>query len=260
MWRRSLVDRFNRVMSTVDPSIAKLERQNRRPSTVSVVVLLLVLFMGGFVTGYGWASFGVVSAATPDEPPIVAIVAIPLGMMLLIGGSIVWLSIVMRRSDIGIMYGNAAALLGAGVGVLTVEAGADAAAGDSALVTIVGVVLLVLAAGALALGLSAAAARRRDRQRAERAMQSGMLTTATVSDQGWTVFRESTRIFTTVTFTFVDLAGTRRWVQRQMLIRAENPVRNGAETRLWYDAANPGDDRSIVVELAQQNPLRPLGR
>jgi len=247
-------------MSTVDPSIAKLERRNRRPSTASVAILLLVLFAGGFGTGYGWASFGVVSATTPDEPPFATVIAVPLGMFLLIGGSIVWLSVVMRRGDVGIMYGNACALLGAGVGVLAAAAASPATGNVSGLLAVIGVVLLALAAGALALGVAAAAARRRAVRRAERAMQTGTLTTATVSDQGWTIFRESARIFTTVTFTFVDLAGTRRWVQRPMVIHAEDPVRNGAETRLWYDAANPGDDGSIVVELAHRNPLRPLSR
>ncbi|MBT2517715.1 hypothetical protein J7E29_09750 [Streptomyces sp. ISL-90] len=49
--------------------------------------------------------------------------------------------------------------------------------------------------------------------------------------------------------------GTRRWVERNMLIRREGDVRVGDTTRLWYDPADPGADGRIVVELARENPL-----
>jgi hypothetical protein len=120
-------------------------------------------------------------------------------MFVTIVASIAWTGIVMKRRDLGLMYGNAAALLGGGVGVLAA---------------------------------------------------------ATVSDKGYTVFHESDRILTTVTFTFTDLQGVQRWVQRTMTVSAADPIENGQETRLWYDAANPGNDRAIVVELAYRSPLR----
>lgn len=246
--------RFTGVMSTVDPSIAKQQRAARRPSNLRVVITLIVLLGGGFLTGYGWGGFG--SMIDVDTEQLVApatLVAIPVGMTTTVIGFIAWSSLVLKRSDIGLMFGNATALLGGGIGVLVVSDGLE----DAGVAPVVGVVLLVLAAAALLLGLVAAASRRRDRLRADDARRSGQETTATVTDRGWTVFHESARIFTTVTFSFVDLAGTRRWVQRAMVVRAEQPVENGQTTRLWFDAANPGDDRRIVVELAEDNPLRP---
>jgi hypothetical protein len=41
-----------------------------------------------------------------------------------------------------------------------------------------------------------------------------------------------------------------------MIIQQANPVIEGQETQLWYDARNPGDEKGIVVELARQYPVR----
>ncbi|MGK9147955.1 hypothetical protein KXS11_10050 [Plantibacter flavus] len=241
-------------MSTIDPGIAKQLRAARRPSNLRVVVTLLLLFAGGCALGFGWGGFGwMVDLDTEQVDGLVA-AAIPVGMALTVISSIAWTFLVARRGDLGIMYGSTAVLLGGALGVFLVSQRVD----DRGMLSLVVIGLLVLAAGALILGLVAAAARRRSVTRADDAVRSGRETTATVTDRGWTVFHESDRIFTTVTFSFVDLAGTRRWVQRQMVIHAAHPVENGQETRLWFDPAKPGDDRRIVVELAQQNPLRPL--
>ncbi|WP_431277812.1 hypothetical protein [Leifsonia poae] len=239
-------------MSTVDPSIARRLRESRRPSTVRVVVVLLLLFVGGLLAGYGWGSFGRMIDAELDVPDVSILIAIPVGMLLLIGSSIAWGAIVIKRSDIGIMYGNAASLAGGGVGALI----ASGSYPDPAVVAIIGVALLVLAVICLALGGWAAATRRRRARADEETMRTGTLATATVSDKGYTVFHESNRILTTVTFTFTDRQGVQRWVQRMMTINAADPIENGQETRLWFDAANPGNDRAIVVELAHRSPLR----
>ena len=87
-------------------------------------------------------------------------------------------------------------------------------------------------------------------------MRSGTRTTATVTDKGYDIFRESARILTSVTFTFTDLNGVQRWVQRPMLITASDPVVEGQETDLWYDPSAPGNDKRIVVKLAVDGPLR----
>lgn len=238
-------------MSTVDPSIARRERAERRPSNIRVVVVLLLLLAGGLAAGYGWGGFGAMMQAEPDEPPVLVLVAIPVGMLLAITASIAWGAIVLKRSDLGIMYGNATVLAGAGIGVIVVAAGSG-----PAFVTLIGYGLLALAVVCLVLGITAAGDRRRRADAEERAMRSGTQVTAVVSDKGYTVFHESNRILTTVTFAFTDLQGVQRWVQRQMLITAEDPIQNGQQTRLWFDAANPGDDKAIVVELAYRSPLR----
>lgn len=240
-------------MSTTDPGIAKRQRAARRPSNLRVAITLLFLLLGGFALGVGWGGFGWMVDLDTEQVDVLIVAAIPLGMALTVISSIAWAFLVGKRSDLGVMYGNTAVLVGGALGVVLVSQRVD----DDGVLTLVALGLLVLAAGALTLGLLAAASRRRAVTRAADARRSGRETTATVTDRGWTIFHESTRIFTTVTFSFVDLAGTQRWVQRQMVIHAAHPVENGQTTRLWYDQANPGDDRRIVVELAEDNPLRP---
>jgi hypothetical protein len=244
---------LNDSVSTIDPAIAARERRTKRPGTVRVVVLLLLLLIGGFAAGYGWGGIGGFSEDV--EPPDLVVVAIPVGMVLTIVCSILWSATVMRRSDVGLSAGWTAVLLGAGAGVLL--ASTTASSGAAGVVVVIGIGLLVLGLAAFVLGLVAAATRRRAAVTQQEIMSSGMLTTATVSDQGWVIFRESTRILTSVTFTFVDTSGVRRWVQKAMVIRAEDPLTNGQESRLWYDPANPGDEKRIVVEAAVLSPLRP---
>lgn len=245
--------RFTGPMSTVDPGIAKQLRLNRRPSNLRVAITLLLLLIGGFGLGFGWGGFGWMVDVDTEQVDVLIVVAIPVGMALTVISSIAWSFLVVRRGDLGIMYGNAAVLLGGALGVLAVSQRVD----GGAVLSLIVAGLLVLAAGALGLGLLAAAARRRTKTRAAEARRSGREAVATVTDRGWTVFHESSRILTTVTFSFVDLAGTPRWVQRQMVVHAANPVQNGQTTRLWFDPADPGDDRRIAVELAEDNPLRP---
>jgi len=38
-----------------------------------------------------------------------------------------------------------------------------------------------------------------------------------------------------------------------VLIRARNPAAVGQTTRLWFDPRDPGNQRRIVVELAEDN-------
>lgn len=240
-------------MSTVDPTIARRERAAWRPSNLLVFVVLLLLLVGGLAAGYGWGGFGTLMATEPDEPPVLMLVAIPVGMMLAIVASIAWGALVVKRSDLGFMYGNAAMLLGAGAGAIVA---AEEAGSDGRIVAYVGYGLLALALACLLLGIAAAGVRGRRARAEQDAMRSGTQVTAVVTDKGYTVFHESNRILTTVTFGFTDLQGTQRWVQRLMAIDAADPVQNGQQTRLWFDAANPGDDKAIVVELAYNSPLR----
>lgn len=243
--------RLNVGMSTVDPTIARRERAERRPSNVRVVVTLILLLAGGLAAGYGWGGFGTMMATVPEEPPVLVLVAIPVGMMLAIGASIAWAALVLKRSDLGIMYGNAAVLLGAGIGVIAISAESG-----PVFVTTIGYGLIALAVVCLILGIAAAGARARRENADDAAMRTGTQVTALVTDKGYTMFRESDRIFTTVTFAFTDLQGTQRWVQRPMLVTAADPIHDGQQTPLWFDPANPGNDKAIVVELAHRSPLR----
>jgi hypothetical protein len=246
---------LNDIVSTIDPAIAARERRAKRPGNVRVVVLLLLILIGGFAAGYGWGGVGGFSEDV--DPEVLTVVAIPVGMALTIVCSILWTATVMRRADLGVSAGWTAALAGGGLGVMLASSTLPEGSGADGVLLVIGVALLALALAAFVLGLVAAAARRRAADTQQEMMRTGMLTTATVSEQGWTIFSESTRIFTTVTFTFVDTAGVRRWVQKPMVIRAEEPLTNGQETRLWYDPANPGDEKRIVVEAAVLSPLRP---
>lgn len=239
-------------MSTVDPTIARREREQRRPSNARVGVLLALLLLGGFAAGYGWGGFDAMMSSGPDEPSVLVLVAIPVGMIVTIVSLIAWMAVVLKRADLGLMYGNAAALLGAGAGVIVVAT----AGGGASYVLAIGFGLLGLAMACLVLGVVAAASRRRRAAAEEEAMRTGTQVTAVVTDKGYTVFHESDRILTTVTFSFTDLQGVQRWVQRTMVIEAGDPVQNGQETRLWFDAADPGDDKAIVVELAHRSQLR----
>jgi hypothetical protein len=239
-------------MSTVDPTIAQKLRQSRRPTLLRVVVVLALLVIGGLLAGYGWGSIGRLMDEDLAEPDASIFISIPVGMFVTIVSSIAWTGIVMKRRDLGLMYGNAAALLGGGVGVL-VAAGKYR---EGSVAAAIGLALLGLAIVCVVVGAVAASSRRRRARAEDETIRTGTIVTATVSDKGYTVFHESDRILTTVTFTFTDLHGVQRWVQRTMTINAADPIENGQETRLWYDAADPGNDRAIVVELAYRSPLR----
>jgi hypothetical protein len=237
-------------MSTIDPSLAQARRAARRPGNARVAILLVVLLAGGFGLGFGWGGLGMFDSET--DPPTLSILGAIGGLMLTVIGSIVWSWTAIKRADIGFGYGSAAVFLGAGVGLVLIAQ----QNGSPALAMAIAAALLGLGALFLVLGVVAAASRRRQGSRDRRTMHTGTVTTATVSNKGYDFFRESSRILTTVTFTFVDLQGTQRWVGKTMVIDQGDPIVDGQESRLWFDAANPGDTRGIVVELAKQRQLR----
>jgi hypothetical protein len=239
-------------MSTTDPVAARRARQARVPGPRRLAVAAVLELLGGLGLGYGWSTFGVLGAAAGAggefDPTVPALLGIVLGLPLTIAGTSVGAGILARRRDLGIGPAIAAFWLGGAFGIQL----AALAHGADLLPFVLGALALAVVVGALAV----AGARRRAAQRRvdDEMMRTGTLTTATVSDQGWLVFGESTRILTTVTFTFTDAQDVQRWVQRTMVIHAADPVLNGRETRLWYDPAAPGDERRIVVELARATP------
>lgn len=237
-------------MSTIDPTLARKQRKSRRPGPVRIGVLLGVLLVGGFAVGYGWGGFSLTETA--EAPWVLTLVSAIGGIWISALGMVGWGGVILKRADVGIGYGLAALLLGGGVGLLA----AVAQKGSSPLGLAIGCALLGLSLLTLLLGLVAALSRARQTARDERTIGTGTLTTATVSDKGYEAFNQSSRILTAVTFTFVDLRGVRRWVQKPMLLEQRAPVFEGQETRLWYDASDPGDEKGIVVELAREGRMR----
>jgi hypothetical protein len=240
-------------MSTVDPSIARKAREARVPGNVAVAALLTLHVLGGLASGFGWSTFASLSDEGGAEPDALGIVGITVGMPVAIVASILWTGVVLKRRDVGLGYGFAGFWLGAGLGILLAAQRVPQAA---EVLRVVGVIALVLAALLLLVGVRAARARRAALESAAVMMRTGTRTTATVSDKGYDIFRESSRILTTVTFTFTDLQGVQRWVQRPMLVTASDPVVEGRESDLWYDSSAPGDDKRIVVKLAMDSPMR----
>ncbi|PTR21878.1 hypothetical protein C8K36_11344 [Rhodococcus sp. OK519] len=234
-------------MSTIDPVAARRARANRPPSAVRIGTALILLFVGGAGLGYGWPTmFGGWVDPESFNPSVLAFVGVLAGLPVTISGFLVWASILLKARHFGLLYGFAAAWAGAGTGALV----AGQEMGDAPLVSAVGYGCLLVATLCLAGGLVTARRRRVRGVRNQEARQTGTTATAVVSDRGYTAFRESDRILTTVTFTFTDNANIQRWVQRHMVIHAASPVVDGQSTRLWYDPEDPGNDKRIVVELA----------
>lgn len=236
-------------MSTVDPIALRKLRAKKRPGPVSIVLVLAFQFVAGLSAGYGWPHMETFEA---EEPPAVALAALIASIPLLVMSSIAWVGIVMKHNKLGLTTGGALAWLGGSLGVSTAAGGL----GYPQVLTWIGAGCLAVSLSLAALGILAARKRRAQADQEKIVLSTGTMTTATVTDKGYVIFRESTRIFTTVTFTFRDGSGTQRWVQRPMLINAADPVVEGQETALWYDSTDPGNDKKIVVKLARDSPLR----
>jgi hypothetical protein len=241
-------------MSTVDPIAARRARAARRPALAQVVVALALLVVGGALQGYGWTALfapTVLLPEAPAEPNVASIVSVVLGLPMTIAATGWWMTLVMRRRELGAFSGFAAFWLGA-AGGLWVSA-EHTGLGILRTVAICAVAFAVLLA---VVGALAARSRDRARARTQEVIRVGRQTTATVSDKGYIAFDESSAILTVVTFTFTDLQGVQRWVQRPVRIAATDPVVDGQETSLWFDPQNPGDDARIAVQLAVESPWR----
>ncbi len=239
-------------MSTIDPSIARQAKASRKPGPVHIGTALILLFVGGLAIGFGWGTMLIFGEGDfAYDPPALVLAALIASIPLSVIGTIVWMAAVLKRRELGMFYGFGASWFGTGLGLLAANAEFEAE-----ILFTFGCVALGIAVFFVAAGFFAAQLRRAGRERAEVIMRTGTRVTGTVSDKGYTAFTESDRILTTVTFTFTDLQGVQRWVQRSMLIHVGAPVVEGQETDVWFDAANPGNDRGIVVRLAHESPLR----
>jgi hypothetical protein len=244
-------------MSVVDPRIAQEARKMRRakgPGVVPVIVVLLLLFVGGAVAGAGWGNPELFTMDSDADPTVWMVLAVPLGMILSISSLISWTFVVIKRGRGGLGFGWAALLFGGAAGVNFSSSSSPFVQPGNSSYALASEILSGLGALALLLALFAMASRRRARSVRDKVMSTGTLTTATVSDKGYDRFRESNRILITVTFTFRDATGIQRWVRKPMMIHSSAPLENGDETKLWYDATQPGNVKRIVVEAALKSP------
>lgn len=108
-------------------------------------------------------------------------------------------------------------------------------------------------AGILALlGGSLLATRRRLRWHDELGlMATGTATAGVVVDSGIDAddFEEASNVITTTTFRFFGADGTPYLLRQRVTVPAAAPIVEGQRTTVWYDPADPLDDKRIVVAM-----------
>ena len=237
-------------MSLIDPALRKDGRASTTPPTTLFVVLAIVTLLGagfgGFALSYGAVSVQELGIPAPGFISTGRIAALIIPVLVLF----FWLPASVRRLDVGVFYFLSAVVLGLGVGGLLgiqLAPNRDNGIGITFALSMMGV------GWGIAFLLVAILAARRRVKTAKLLRETGVRTIGTVSDQGYTHWGESGNLIVGVTFSFVDTAGNKRWVKRQMNVRSSNPVVNGQTTHIWYDPANPAKKSTIVVELAQKH-------
>lgn len=235
-------------MSTIDPDLARREREARIPGGSSLVLPGLAAFV--FAGLFAWSLRRMISDATDaDDLSGGLIVCLVVLLVSVVAAFIAigrWGSRTIRNPRLpGWAAPVGLALLGAAV-ALAVYAPAPALVRAPSLdplplgLGIAGVLLLLLA-------VWARSARVRQQDAEERIVSGAPPVTGTVTNQGYTHFGESERILTVVTYAFVDASGVQRWVQKSEMIDARNPIVEGEQVDLWFDRMNPADTSRIVV-------------
>jgi hypothetical protein len=123
---------------------------------------------------------------------------------------------------------------------------------------------IVLAAAGLLFAWSAVATVRRRRRRQSRAravVATGQRVAGVVTDVHETGVEVMDRPRLSVTVTFADHQGVDRWVTRRTTFDRARQPRLGDAAVVWFDPANPGDERSIPVAfdgdpLTDDGPLQ----
>lgn len=236
-------------MSLADPHTTRLAKAERRRPVVRAVVTAALL-VACATAGLVWGNLLVSGVEQADAS---------LQVIAIFSGIAAWMSfLVFSIATFGswraapIVLGGAFLLIGAGFAWSQLQAG-------GALLEFPGWLGLLFIGMAVLIWVLTAAARARQRLRTAdeaRTVATGVETTAAVTQVPAGPNPSSRGLWARVTFTFIDGAGSQRWVERTMLIRREGDVKVGDTTRLWYDPVDPGADDRIVVELARDNPLR----
>lgn len=230
------------------PPFTFTPRSRRRTGLVVAGVLM--------VAGSAWAGYGLgltIIDANGDAPPAyvaqgTAAAGTLGGLLVAVIGAVGWL-FMMDRFPRALSGWHAVGLMllcsAPGLFVATRELGAGdwydvAAAGLAA----VGLLMV--------LGGSLLATRRRLRWLDElRLIAEGTPVPATVVESGIDPydFEEASNLITTATFRFTGTDGTSYLVRQRVTIPAAAPIEEGQRTTLWYDPANPLDERRIVVAM-----------
>ncbi|MFB9766730.1 DUF3592 domain-containing protein [Nocardioides kongjuensis] len=230
------------------PPFTFTPRARRRTGPVVAAVLMAV--------GSAWAGYGLgltIIDANDDAPAAyvaqgAAAAGTLGGLLIAVVGSVGWL-FMMDRFPRALSSWHAGGLLllcsAPGLVVATRELGAggwyDVAAAGLA------------AAGLLALiGGSLLAARRRLRWLDElRLIAEGTPTAGTVVDSGIDPydFEDASNLITTTTFRFFGTDGTPYLLRQRVTIPAAAPIVEGQRTTVWYDSADPLDEKRIVVAM-----------
>jgi hypothetical protein len=236
-------------MSLTDPNEMRRARTERRRPLVRGIVSL-VLLAAFAVAGITWGRLFV--EGFEDADATLQVTAIVCGIVAWAGYLVFSIATFGSWRAAPFVLGSALLLLGAGLLAAVLQGGSGLLAFPGWL----GLLFAGLGVLVWVMTLAARANRRRRETRDLRTLSSGVETTATVTKVPPGPNPTSRGLWAAVTFTFTDASGSQRWVERTMLIRREGDVRVGDTTRLWYDAADPGADHGIVVELARDNPLR----
>lgn len=241
-------------MSLTDPVAVRREKEAREqakgwtPYAVQLFVAMIALFLAG-----GWATGRSISA--PIDDPGAQLWWLPLG----IGSDVVgllmwatWITICLRRGLPGTI-GIALSIVALGLGLqISVEQSWP---------------IYVWGGGVALMGLGVLARMRRAavRRQVAATQATGWETTGTLTDLKGPDLQESQGsqgVLTVATFTFRDLAGVQRWVQRPMLIRRGEDFPIGTTTRIWLPARGIGDagksdtGAKIVVELSEEHSMK----
>ncbi|MBM7516820.1 DUF3592 domain-containing protein [Nocardioides nitrophenolicus] len=216
-----------------------------------LVVAALLMVGGSAGAGYG---IGLTVIDENGDAPVTyvaadgAMAATLGGLLLAVVGAVAWL-IMMDRFPRALSSWHALGLL-----LVPAAPGLVVAARELGVGGWYDVVAAALATvGVLALlGGSLLAARRRLRWLEElRLIAVGTPTVGTVVDSGLDPddFEEASNVITTSSFRFTAADGTSYLVHRRVTVPAAVAIHEGQRTTVWYDPANPLDDRRIVVAM-----------
>jgi hypothetical protein len=236
-------------MSTVDPDAARRERQARTTTASDLILpalgmlllpaittLLIVRMIKASIAMHapGWNIFLAMTVRTVSAAVVLFCLAR-------------WYSVVRRNQRLpGVLVPIALAVLGVGAGFgFSPEPPAWVASFeprmDALILIAIGVVLLVLS------GWTRARRIARNELEAE-LMRAAPPVPGYVSNQGYDLMDpDAVTLLTTVTFTFLDADGVRRFVQKYQAIPRADPIVNGERVDLWFDRAEPSNTKRIIV-------------
>lgn len=236
-------------MSTVDPDAVRREREHQTPSARHVALPAAVAFVLPALAALSLSRMlaNAIMNDVFDGASILALVLVFPGTGVTIFAIIHWARTSARNPGLlGISAGFGLAALG-------IAAGLSAAAPPPGWVQAPSLKPEVIAVGVLGIAILGCAVlarhvRLRRTRLDEALMRSSAPVTGIVTNQGYNVpYGEAAAILTTVTYAFVDAAGTRRFVKKQERLPMTDLIVNDEKVDLWYDREDPSDVSRIVI-------------